>query len=69
MNPPVDITIINKVIKAPINDAFKALDVDYSAASGRLKANGISIEKAMTIEDIWINNNADPEKVIDLITE
>lgn len=67
--PPVDTIIINRMIKAPINDAFKALDVDYSEASKRLETNGISIEGATTIEAIWINNNADPEKVIDLIME
>lgn len=69
MYPPVDITIINKIVKAPINDAFKALEVDYSEARKRLETNGISIEGATTIEAIWINNNADPEKVIDLIME
>lgn len=65
--PPVDTIIINKIVKAPINDAFKALEVDYSEAYKRLETNGISIEGATTIEAIWINNNADPEKVIDLI--
>lgn len=68
MYPPVDIIIINKIIKAPIDDAFKALEIEYSEASQRLEDNGISIEKATTIEEIWINNGADPEKVIDLIT-
>src|SRR5690606_32501774 len=48
MYPPVDIIIINRMIKAPINDAFKALDVDYSEASKRLETNGISIEGATT---------------------
>lgn len=65
--PPVDTIIINKIVKAPINDAFKALEVDYYEACKRLETNGISIEGATTIEAIWINNNADPEKVIDLI--
>lgn len=69
MHPPVDMLIINRIIKAPINDAFKALEVEYTEASKKLKANGISIENARTIEDIWVNNDADPEKVIDLITE
>lgn len=69
MYPPVDIIIINKIVKAPINDAFKALEVDYSEASKRLEANGISIEGVTTIESIWINNSADPEEVIDLIME
>jgi hypothetical protein len=68
MHPPVDMIIINRVMKAPIDDAFKALEVDYFEASERLKLNGISIDNANTIEDVWVNNNADPEKVIDLIT-
>lgn len=67
--PPVDLVIFNKMIKAPINDAFKALDVNYEKASEKLKKNGISIEEATTIEDIWINNDANPEEVIDLIME
>lgn len=69
MYPPVDSVIINKIVKAPINDAFKALEVDYSEAYQRLQTNGISIDGAATIEAIWINNNIDPEKVIDLIME
>src|SRR5690606_32566268 len=50
MYPPVDTTIINKIIKAPINDAFKALEVDYFEASKRLQTNGIAIDEATTIE-------------------
>lgn len=69
MYPPVDLTIINKLVKTPINDAFKALDINYEKASEKLKKNGISIEEATTIEEIWINNDAVPEKVIDLIME
>lgn len=37
--------------------------------SEKLKENGLSIEEATTIEDIWINNDSNPEKVIDLIME
>ena len=69
MYPPVDTIIIDKIVKAPINDALKTLQVDYSKIYKRLQTNGISIEGATTIESIWINNNADPEKVIDLIME
>src|SRR5690606_13234594 len=46
MYPPVDIIIVNKIIKAPINDAFKALEVDYLEASERLQKRGITIEGA-----------------------
>lgn len=69
MNPPLDTIIINKIVKTPINDAFKALDINYDKASIKLKEKGILIEKATTIEEIWINNNTDPEEVIDLIME
>ncbi|WLD22670.1 DUF4405 domain-containing protein [Flavobacterium dauae] len=69
MSPPVDLIIFNKMVKAPINDAFRALDINYEKASEKLKENGLTIEEATTIEDIWINNNSNPEKVIDLIME
>lgn len=67
MSPPVDLAIFNKMIKAPINDAFRALDVNYEKASEKLRENGMSIEKATTIEDIWIINDSNPKEVIDLI--
>jgi len=67
MSPPVDLVIFNKMIKSPINDAFKTLDINYEKASEKLKENGLSIEEATTIEEIWINNDSNPEKVIDLI--
>lgn len=69
LNPPVDTVLLNRIIKAPIKDAFKALEVDYPEAVKRLEGNGISIGRATTIEDIWIKNDSDPEKVIDLIME
>lgn len=66
-NPKVDTILLNRIIKAPIDDVFKALGVDSSEAAKRLEANGISINGATTIEAIWINNDADPEEVFDLI--
>lgn len=67
--PPVDLMIFNKTVKAPINVAFKTLGVNYERVAEKLKNNGISIQEAVTIEDIWINNHTSPEKVIDLIME
>jgi len=67
MSPPVDLVIFNKIVKAPINDAFKTLDINYEKASEKLKENGLSIKEATTIEEIWINNDSNPEEVIDLI--
>ena len=69
MYPPVDIQIMDRIVKAPVVDAFKALGINYEQASGKLRKNGISMKKALTIEDIWIKNDVDPEKVIDLIME
>lgn len=68
-NPKVDTMLLDKIIKAPINDVFKALEVDSSNAVKRLETNGISIDGATNLKDIWINNNADPEEVFDLIME
>ena len=69
MNPPVDMIIINKIIKAPIADVFKVLEIDYSEASKRLETKNIVIGNSKTLEDIWINNESDPEVVIDLLME
>lgn len=69
INPPVDTVLLNKIVKAPIHDAFKALDINYSEAVKRLEAEGISTKNATTIESIWVNNSTDPEKVIDLLME
>lgn len=69
LNPKVDTMLLNRIIKAPVDDVFKALQVDSSQAVIRLQTNGISIDGAKTIEDIWINNDVDPEEVFDLIME
>ena len=69
MNPPVDMIIINKLIKAPIPDVFKVLDIDYAEAIQSLEENGILIGNSKTLEDLWINNESDPEEVIDLIMQ
>lgn len=69
MYPPVDMVLINRLVRSPIVDAFQALGVDYAEAAGKLKAKGIAIDGAATIEAIWIRNDASPEEVIDLIME
>ena len=69
LHPKVDTILLDRIIKAPINDVFKALQVDSAQAVRRLQANGISIGYAKTMEEIWMNNDADPEVVFDLIME
>lgn len=68
-NPKVDTVLLERIKKAPIHDFCKALSVDPSKAMKRLEAEGISAEGAIKLEDLWINNNADPEDVLDLIME
>ena len=69
MYVPIDIVLIEKVIKAPISDAFKVLEIDYSNASQTLEHHGILIGNSKTIEDIWIMNESSPEEVIELLFE
>lgn len=68
-NPKVDTILLERISKAPIDDAFKALQVDSLKAVTRLKASGISIEGAETLEDIWTNNETNIIEVFDLITD
>lgn len=66
-NRPIDLVLMDKLIEAPISDAFKVLEIDSTEAAKRLELNGKSIDGAKSIEDIWINNESDPEEVLDLI--
>lgn len=68
-NPTIDTVFFNQVINAPIKDAFKVLEVDYSEAAKELAAKDIAITGAATIKDIWGINRADPQEVIELILE
>lgn len=68
-NPQIDTLLLKKISKAPVDDVFKALQVDYIKAAERLEANGVLIGSAITVEDIWINNDAQPRKVFELIME
>lgn len=67
--PPVDLQIMNRIVKAPVRDAFKALNINYDEANIKLKARGIGIENAQSLEDLWKLNNADAEVIIDLLLE
>ena len=68
-NPKVDTIVLERIVKAPIEDVFKALQLDSSEAVKSLEEKNISIEGAATLEDIWMNNQVAPEKVLDLITD
>lgn len=68
-NPKVDTILEQRMRKAAIDDVFRALQVDSLEARRRLEANGISLEKVTTLEEIWMYNNVRPEKVFDLITD
>ena len=69
MYPPVDLQMMERIVKAPVSDAFRALNINYQEAAGKLKEKGILIEKAHSLEDLWTQNNVDPEGIIDLLLE
>ncbi|QIG88571.1 DUF4405 domain-containing protein [Chryseobacterium sp. POL2] len=69
MYPPVDLQMMDRIVKAPVNDAFRALNINYEEAAAKLKEKGISVESARTFEDLWKSNNADAEEIIDLLLE
>ena len=68
-NPKVDTIIMERIVKSPIPHLFNALQVDSLETVKRLEDYGVSLEGAKILEDLWINNDVRPEKVIDLITE
>ncbi|MGN0020752.1 MAG: DUF4405 domain-containing protein [Sphingobacterium hotanense] len=68
-HPKVDTVLLDRLVKAPIEDVFKALAVDSAEALVKLNAHGISADGAECLEEIWKNNNAEPEEVFDLILQ
>mgnify|MGYP003576321812 CR=1 FL=1 len=68
-SPKVDTIILERISKASIADAFKALQLDSLKAAKKLEAKGISIKKATTLGDIWTKNETNIMEVFDLIIE
>lgn len=66
-NPPIDLAMMDKLVRAPVNDTFRALQVDSARVVKRLGENGLSLDGAETLEDIWVKNRADPEEVINIV--
>lgn len=66
---PIDQVIMDKIIKAPISDSFKVLDINYNEAMEKLESNGFAISDSKTLEDIWVKNRVSPEEIIDLLVE
>lgn len=50
--PPVDLQIMNRIVKAPVKDAFRALKVDYNEAKMKLSKIGISLDEGKNFEDL-----------------
>jgi len=69
MYPPVDLQMMERIVKAPVGDAFRALDINYQDAARKLEEKGMFIDKARNFEDLWMLNDADPEEIIDLLLE
>ncbi|GAA4520942.1 MULTISPECIES: DUF4405 domain-containing protein [Sphingobacterium] len=67
--PPVDLQIMERLTKAPVEDALKALGVDYTTAATRLQQKGVSLEEIVIFEDLWRHHDMDAEEVIDMLLE
>ncbi|WP_282636864.1 DUF4405 domain-containing protein [Sphingobacterium thalpophilum] len=68
-SPKVDTIILERLAKAPIADAFRALQVDSLAAVKRLQAKGISVDAGDTLGNLWTDNETNIMEVFDVITE
>jgi hypothetical protein len=68
-DPKLDTILLGRIIKAPIPDAFRALNVDYERAAKNFAKKGIVLKNSKTIEDIWEKNDISPVEVVDLIVE
>ena len=64
---PIDIVLIEKLVKAPLSDSFKVLGIDYSEAFQTLENNGIMIGNSKSLEEIWVKNKSSPQEVIELV--
>lgn len=68
-DPKLDTILLERIVKAPIPDAFRALNVRYEKAFENFKKKGINLKNSKTIEDIWLKNDISPVEVVDLIVE
>lgn len=69
MYPPVDLQIMDRIVKAPVEDAFRVLNINEEQAAAKLTEKGISVENVQTFEELWKHNDANAEEVIDLLLE
>ena len=60
---------MERIVKAPVKDAFSALNIDYHQANDKLKSIGISVDDAQYFEDLWKETGVDAEEIIDLLLD
>lgn len=68
-NPKFDTILIERITNAPIEDVLKVLQVDSLEAVKKLEANGILFKEGTTMNEIWINNKVQHQKLFDLVME
>jgi len=66
---PLDIVIVDKTFKAPLKESCEVLEIDYATAIKKLQIEGYKIRGIKTLEDIWKQNDRDPQEVIELLME
>ena len=68
-DPKLDTILLERIVKAPIPDALRSLNVKYEKAFKNFRKKGINLKNSNTIEDIWLKNDISPVEVVDLIVE
>lgn len=61
--------VMEKLLKAPIANAFEILEIDPYEAEETLENNHIVMGDSKTIEDIGLNNQTSPMRIIELIVK
>src|SRR5690606_36705954 len=69
MYPPVDFQIMGRIVRAPVKQAFRANNYDYTKASEKLKNQGIYAEEARLFEDLLTETDSNAAARIDLHLE
>jgi len=67
MHENLEHDIIGKLIKSPVLHSFNVLNIDYHQAESILEKNNIIVGASETIEEICINNQISPKKILELL--
>lgn len=60
--------LLERLVKSPVSNSFKVLNVDYGMAKTILEKNNIIVKDSLqSVEEISIQNQKSPEEIVELI--